>query len=104
MPVGVAAARRDAVVLNGVLLPTSNGRAYCHATRAKRSLERGHRSIPLPREPSVVRNLKNIQTSCQTAPTEIGNRTAGTRGARSRPCASTRVVDAARGIVQNGDS
>ena len=46
----------------------------------------------------------NIQTPLYTAPAGFGNRTAGTRGSRSRPCASTRVVDAALGIDQKADS
>ena len=40
----------------------------------------------------------------KTAPTGIGNRTVGTRGVRSRPCASARVVDAALVIEQSDDS
>ena len=48
--------------------------------------------------PSEVRSLNNIHTPYQTAPGGIGNITAGTLGVRSRPCVSTRVVDAALGI------
>ena len=51
-----------------------------------------------------VRILKDTQTPYQTTPLGIADRTEGTRGARSRPCARTLVVDAALGIDQNDDS
>ena len=108
MPAGVAAARRDAAFLKGVLVYASNGRDQFHATRAKRSLGRGRHGGILPPERAFLCPLKgekkNIQTPYQTVPTGIGNRAAGTRGTRSQPFASTRVVDAALGIDQNDDS
>ena len=48
MPAGVAAARRDAAFLKGVLVYASNGRDQFHATRAKRSFGRGHHGILPP--------------------------------------------------------
>ena len=102
-PAGVAGSRRDSA---GARL------AVCLHRKCSISRDPGQ-GIPwhkqntvssFPREASrvlrKVRTLNITLISAETATTGIGNRTAGTRGARSRRHANARLVDAASELRQ----